>query len=370
MGNTTQGYLLIADITGYTQYLSESELEHAQAILTTLLELLVDHTRPPLVISRLAGDAVISYGLPGNFYNGQTFIEMIENTYVAFRRAIQQMTINNTCQCNACANISSLDLKFFLHYGTFAIQHISDHDELVGSDVNLIHRLLKNQVTETTGFRGYTLYTDAAIQQLGIPEIRELMVPHSESYEHLGQIQVWIQDMHPIWESKQATTHIQIPPDKVLIQDGIEINLSSEVLWDYLNHLDYRKTLLGSDRQELHNRSHGRVDKGSVYHCVHGDTVIPQTIVDWQPFERIVTQDVLPMPIPNVTALIEYHLVPTGSGTRLEMTLSKAQGPFIGRVMADRVIASMGEKNRKSMQAFKEQVEADQKERLQPQPGA
>jgi hypothetical protein len=57
MSETHEGYLLIADITGYTQYLSESELEHAQETLTALLEVRVENTRPPLVISRLEGDA-------------------------------------------------------------------------------------------------------------------------------------------------------------------------------------------------------------------------------------------------------------------------------------------------------------------------
>ena len=52
---TRFGYFLIADITGYTQYLSVSELEHAQQTLTSLLNLLIEHTKPPLVISRLAG---------------------------------------------------------------------------------------------------------------------------------------------------------------------------------------------------------------------------------------------------------------------------------------------------------------------------
>jgi len=46
MSKTHEGYLLIADITGYTRYLSESELEHAQETLTALLELLVENTRP------------------------------------------------------------------------------------------------------------------------------------------------------------------------------------------------------------------------------------------------------------------------------------------------------------------------------------
>src|SRR5512134_884988 len=136
MSETQEGYLLIVDITGYTQYLSASELEHAQETLTVLLKLLVEHTRPPLVISRLEGDAVISYGLHLNFFQGQTFIEVVEDIYVSFCKAIERMVLNNTCRCNACANIANLDLKFFIHYGAFALQRIRDREELVGSDVN------------------------------------------------------------------------------------------------------------------------------------------------------------------------------------------------------------------------------------------
>ena len=152
MSKIHEGYLLIVDITGYTRYLSESELEHAQETMTALL---VENTRPPLVISRLAGDAIISYGLREGFFQGQTFIEILEDTYITFRKAIDRLVLNNTCGCNACANISSLDLKFFIHYGTFGFQRISDFDELVGNDINLLHRLLKNSVTEETGFQAY-----------------------------------------------------------------------------------------------------------------------------------------------------------------------------------------------------------------------
>ena len=42
------------------------ELDHAQETLSELLELLIEHTRPPLILSRLAGDAVISYALRGS----------------------------------------------------------------------------------------------------------------------------------------------------------------------------------------------------------------------------------------------------------------------------------------------------------------
>jgi hypothetical protein len=359
MPGSQSGYLLIADITGYTMYLSQSELDHAQAILTVLLELLVEHTRPPLTISRTAGDAVISYGLQNNFYQGQTFIEMIEDTYVSFRKAIERMVLNNTCQCNACANISTLDLKFFVHFGAFAIQHIGDHDELVGTDVNLIHRLLKNQVTEQSGFRAYTLYTDAAIQQLGLSEVSQAMVPHNETYEHLGEVKTWIQDMHPVWERKRAGTQVTIPPGQVSIQVYADISLPPELVWDYLTRPDSRKIILGSDRTGVSQLKSGRISEGSVFQCYHGDQIIAQTILEWRPFERMISQDLLPVPFPNTTALNEFRLEPIETGTRLYQLISKASGPLAGRLLANKVISSMSKQGWKDIEAFKEFIERD-----------
>ena len=53
MASIESGILLIADISGYTKFLASYELEHAQDSLRSLLNLIIEHTRPPLVISRL-----------------------------------------------------------------------------------------------------------------------------------------------------------------------------------------------------------------------------------------------------------------------------------------------------------------------------
>ena len=183
-----QGYLVISDITGYTACLSKSEFEHAEDSLRDLLTLLLEHTKPPLVLSRLEGDAVISYAPQGSFLQGQTLVETLESTYVAFRQALERMVLNTTCACKACRNIPSLDLKFFVHYGTFMFQQLGAHVELVGSDVNLIHRLTKNSIIEKTGFKAYAVYTQAAVDALGIEGLCGGMTPHTESYEHLGEV--------------------------------------------------------------------------------------------------------------------------------------------------------------------------------------
>jgi len=362
MSKTAEGYLLIADITGYTWYLSESELDHAQDTLTELLELLVDHTRPPLIISRLAGDAVISYGLHEHFFQGQTFVEIIENTYVAFRQRIELMVMNNTCRCNACANVSRLNLKFFLHFGSFGIQRIADHDELVGNDVNLIHRLLKNSVTETTGVKAYVLYSEAAIKRLKAEELLESMTPHEESYEHLGRVKVWVQDLKPVWEGRRKETAVEFPEEEVDAESFIDIEVPPERLWDYLMLPEFRNALIGTDRMEITNRSRGRIATGSVYQCYHGDRLVPQTIVAWQPFERIVVKQPFPM-APANSMMGEYRLEPTENGTRFTIRSTSPSGPFMGRLIYTLMRPMIARAGPRLLGRFKQRVEEDYRQR-------
>lgn len=364
MSKTYQGYLLIADITGYSQYLSASELEHAQETLTALLSLLVDNTGPPLVISRLEGDAVISYGLEDDFYRDQTFLEKIEDTYVTFRKALERLVLNNTCRCNACANISTLDLKFFVHYGTFGIQRISTYDELVGSDIILLHRLLKNNVVETTGFKAYALYTDTAVQHLGLEGIEQAMTAHHEKYEHLDEVKVWVQDLHPVWETKRSSVEVTLPADQVVDEVEVFIEMPREQVWEYMIDPIFRNTLVGSDRMNVINRSNGRISPGSVYQCYHGDKYIPQTILEWQPFERMLVKELSPM-FPENGSTNEYQLISEEGGTRLIKRFSKLSGPVFGRIMVNLMMPFLMPMMKKIFEKFKHEIEADYQTRHQ-----
>jgi len=86
---TQHGYLVLADISGYTSYLAGTELEHAQEILTELLETIVDHFKSMLTISKLEGDAVFGYVADAKAPRGETLLELIEGTYVAFRDRVE-----------------------------------------------------------------------------------------------------------------------------------------------------------------------------------------------------------------------------------------------------------------------------------------
>jgi uncharacterized protein YndB with AHSA1/START domain len=358
VAQTNEGFLFIADITGYTRYLSGSELDHAQESLTALLNLLIEHTKPPLILSHLAGDAVFSYGLNADFVHGQTFVELIEDIYVAFRRAVELMVMNTTCACNACRNLALLDLKFFLHYGLFGIQELGGRHELVGSDVILLHRLLKNRVVAETGNAAYTLYTEAAISHLGLEGFAASLTRHVEVYEHLGEVVVWIQDMHLVWEEKRTLSRVQIEVDDVLMAVHTNIDVPVEWVWDALVQAEHFNVLAGGTRTEFAGRTDGRLGKQAAYMCYHGDVVFPQTILEWEPFERILVQTAVPIPVEDTFMLIEYQLESVGEATRLTQTFGKATGSREGVAIAEEMMSGMSDIAQHDIDAFGRHVQA------------
>ena len=326
-----EGLLVIADITGYTAFLRESELEHAEDSLRSLLNLLLDHTGPPLVVSRLQGDAVISYAPKGSFQQGQTIVETIESTYVAFRQALERMVINTTCTCNACRNIPNLDLKFFVHYGTFMNQYLGSHIELVGADVNLIHRLSKNTVTRKTGYRAYALYTAAVADAMDMGEICVHMTPHTESYEDVGDVDTFVQDMNAAWERGRDRLRVSVPPGEGVLSVEYELPYPPAMMWDYMTKPENRAVLTGSDRVAVTGKTDGRIGQGAIYECAHGKKMFPHTIVDWQPLEECTTESA--SMLPKTTILTTARLHPTALGTMTTLTFGGIRGPLIYRFL-------------------------------------
>ena len=112
------GYLLIADISGYTAFLTSSEQDHANPILKSLLTSLVEQVGDPLHFWRMDGDAVLAYSTSQEFPSGEVFLTICENFYNAFATRRRDIIANTACPCQACANVNNLDLKIIAHHGS------------------------------------------------------------------------------------------------------------------------------------------------------------------------------------------------------------------------------------------------------------
>src|SRR2546425_4786775 len=161
-----EGHLLLADISGYTEFMTGTEVEHANEIIRELATLISERLAPPMRFVKREGDAVFCYAGAGTFREGERLVELIEACYFDFSNRLLDMARATTCRCNACAAIGSLGLKFIVHYGTFVIERDDGRDDLAGPDVILIHRLLKNSISDRGGPQAYAFLTDACLQRL------------------------------------------------------------------------------------------------------------------------------------------------------------------------------------------------------------
>jgi hypothetical protein len=195
---TQTGYLVLADISGYTSFVAQTEIEHADIALSYLLETIVEQFSNLLTISKLEGDAVFAYAEESNLQEGKSLLELVDHTYLAFRDKAAALYAQAICPCRACKSIPTLDLKFIVHHGNFLIQQVAGIRDLLGTDVNLIHRLLKNHVGEATGWKGYALFTDPVLARMQFN--KDQFFKRCETYEHLGNVDIYCMDMHARYE--------------------------------------------------------------------------------------------------------------------------------------------------------------------------
>jgi hypothetical protein len=141
------GLLFIPDISGFTQFVHTTEIDHSQHIISELLELIINANEMQLEVSEIEGDAVLFFrmGKPPSIASIASQVKKMFIDFHTYRRIIER---DRVCQCGACSTAANLTLKFLVHFGDIAISDIKGHKKLMGRGVILVHRLLKNNITD------------------------------------------------------------------------------------------------------------------------------------------------------------------------------------------------------------------------------
>jgi hypothetical protein len=285
-----KGFLLIADITGYTMFLTSSELEHAQGVLDALFRSIFAEIRAPIVLSNLQGDAALAH-LPDSSVPQRQFpLDAIERIYCSFANTLGAMRLNTTCSCNACRNMGSLDLKFFLHHGEYATQTLAGRTELQGPEVIRLHRLMKNSVTKATGIKAYALVTQQAADAVGLPEFFADAIRHVEHSDDFGDTVCSVYDLAPVFAKWRASRRVFVERDEPLAFESMEVDLRvpPAIAWAYVTDVDKKiRWQQGLDGMTMTGLVGGRVAAGATQHCAHGKGTTVHEIVDWRPFDYV-----------------------------------------------------------------------------------
>lgn len=276
-----QGYLILADISGYTSFIAETELDHGPNILHDLITLIIGKLTPTLRLAEVEGDAVFVYAPASSLPRGELVLELVEATHLAFHNRLRSMRHNATCPCKACRSISGLNLKFVTHYGSYILQEVAGSRKPVGSCVNLAHRLLKNNVTRATGWEGYALFSEASLQRMGVDPVgahREV-----ESYEHLGEVRTVSTNLDARYLELVESYR------EVLTMQEADVSLSrafrapAPVVWDWLSDPHKRARWFEGSAWGEKERPAGRTDRAAQNHCANSGFI--EYVLDWRPFE-------------------------------------------------------------------------------------
>jgi hypothetical protein len=292
-----------------------TELMHAQDVVADLLETIVGAIEPVFKLSKLEGDAAFAYA-DSSSISPTMVMDTVETAYFAFQKRLRDVTHSTTCECNACVRIPNLDLKFFIHDGEYVVRHIARSEELTGPDVILLHRLSKGTSGEVIGKPAYAVYTASTLEAMAMDPTILGFVPNTETYEDVGDIPVWVQDLETRWTFEQERNRDFITSAQAAFEGVIETSASPHVVWEHLTNpllrILWQKHVTGVNAQ-----SEGRMGVGNVNHCMHGEDVTIEHVADWRPFKYITTRyEGTGLGEPKKLGFT-YQLDETESGTRL-----------------------------------------------------
>jgi len=150
-----KGLLFIPDISGFTRFVNEIELEHSHHIIQQLLEVLINANHLGFEISEIEGDAILFYKF-GAPLEMDALYKQVETMFCEFHRHLNAYDHRKICQCKACVAAINLSLKVITHYGEFTTYQVRNFHKLIGKDVIVAHQLLKNDIEH----HEYWLVTD------------------------------------------------------------------------------------------------------------------------------------------------------------------------------------------------------------------
>jgi uncharacterized protein YndB with AHSA1/START domain len=324
MAAVERGCLVIADIAGYTKYLAGVELEHSHDVLADLLTTVVSQMRGLMHLAKLEGDAVFCYVHDGDT-DGSMLLAMVQSCYNAFAKRLQTIDRHTTCECNACRLIPMLNLKFLIHHGEYAIHEIAGSRELVGREVIVTHRMLKNSVTSVTGIHGYAMVTEPCARHFGIDPIALGLIEHVETYEDVGEIRAYVMDLEARWKDEQERHVVYVGPDDGVTLAEFELPAPPAIVWDYIT-TPAKRALWQHDTVRIDEATPAGVRGiGTKNHCVHGDFNVEEEILDWKPFRYYTDRSELP--VGNVLFTAELSASPDGTRTKVTLRARPEGGP-------------------------------------------
>ncbi len=257
-----RGTFVLADIGGYTSFLTDVGIEHAKEITAHLLNGLFEVDPDAWKLGDVEGDCLFVYS--DTDHAPEEVFSYLRRLYECFRESLEEVVSGSTCRCGACDRSGDLTLKFVVHAGDFDVEKIAGQRQLIGADVVVAHRLLKNGVP----CREYALLTAPLAD---VAQASGLTVhAGSDDCEGIGTVDYAYLDLETVRETYYERREVFLSEADADVTATVEIDAPPDFVWKRVCDLDrapeFFPTLIQAETLS------GKVEEaGSVHTCLHGN---------------------------------------------------------------------------------------------------
>ncbi len=218
------------------------------------------------------GDCLFLYNDSDDAIDGD--VDHLRALYERFCEGIEEVVAGSTCTCGARDRSGALTIKFVVHSGEFDTQEIVGRTELIGPDIVVAHRLLKN----TVSIREYALLTNAfgeAIDGCGYG-----CIASGDVYDDIGAVDYRYVDLAELQKDWRTRREVYLDDDGSDLFMAIDIDAPPQLVWDLSRDSD-EATDVYPGLLELDPLTGPIMEVGGVRACLHGgfDKNVHQVVV-------------------------------------------------------------------------------------------
>ncbi len=252
--------LFVPDISGFTQFVNNRELQHLHYLIAELLEILIESNNINLKVHEIEGDAILFYRLGKSPSIGE-IVDQSRNMYIAFHKHLKKYGVSRICNCAVCSTVSKLTLKTIVHYGSLSFHKIQDREKIFGPDVIKVHRLLKNNIP----YDEYILLTETLDKTPSVNDTQNWVSWHkgSTSYD-VGVVSYIYTSLQPVYSQVPETKleAVKIYKSKSPLVFSAEINAPMDMVYDSQIDLNQRVYwMTGVEAVKIKDESLNRMNK-------------------------------------------------------------------------------------------------------------
>lgn len=306
--SNSQSFIFLPDISGFTEFVNRTEVEHSSHIIKELLELLIDEQDLGLTLAEIEGDALFFYSYQ-QVPTPEALFKQAKKMFQLFHSHLLQYDHLRICQCGACSTAKQLTLKFISHAGPLEFIQIKDQRKPFGKEVISAHRLMKNDVPSDEYLLLSEGVTKAWEKQWSSPS--ELTCVNCSSTYDFGKMGYQYYTLEN-WKNNLPVPTLSAPGRRVKnpIKVSMLMDAPAASVFEIISNLEYRllwnKELTGLqfDRTKI-NRA------GAEHLCIINERellleTVESKYVDgrWEYGERLKKG-----PIPFLTGITNYFII-------------------------------------------------------------